>query len=251
MPFTKFKGGKLPPVRKGPALGDFLDKATMWPAVPAQGWEYAVPASALDILGNDQYGDCAEAAALHLIQAQSYNVGRPVNPTLQDALNLYSAVTGFNPNDPATDQGTVLTDLLAYWQNTGITIGSTLHQIEGFAQLDITSMAQLRWAAYTFGGDLLGLNLPGACEQNLANWNYGPGQPTAGGHCVPQLGEGADGGKVDSWKIIIPVSVPFLASYLDEACIVVTKDWLNAQNESPSGLDLNGLLAAMKTAPAV
>src|ERR1700679_658027 len=95
-----FKYGKKEPKRlmSTPALGDFLPKATSWPSVPPQGWEAAVPADALNILGNDLWGDCAEAGALGLIQAMSYNAGRPLIPTTQDALNLYTELTGFDPN---------------------------------------------------------------------------------------------------------------------------------------------------------
>jgi hypothetical protein len=248
MPFNRFRGGKLPPKRhlKLPALGDFLDKATSWPAVPARGWEFAVPDSDLDILGNDKFGDCAEAGALHLIQAESFNVGRPLIPTTEDTLGLYTALTGFNPNDPSTDQGTVLTDLLTYWKNTGISVGSTIHKIVGYASVDISSVQQMRYAAYTFGGLYIGLNLPAACEQDTDNWNFGPGQQLAGGHCVIVAGEGSAGGKIGSWGMWIPSTWEFLLSYMDEGYVICSSDWINAQEKSPTGLDLDGLLAAMK-----
>jgi hypothetical protein len=244
-----FKLGKKAPKRlmSTPALGDFLPKATSWPAVPPQGWETAVPAASLDILGNDQYGDCAEAGALHLIQAMSYNSGRPLDPSYDDAIRLYSAVTGFNPSDPATDQGTALTDLLNYWQNTGITVGSTVHKILGFATVDFTSIPLMRYATYLFGGLYLGINCPAKCQQDTSNWNFGPGLPIDGGHCVIRAGEGAAGGKTGSWGMWIPTSNEFYLSYVDEAYIVVTEDWVSAQGKSPTGLDVNGLLAAMKS----
>ena len=243
-----FKLGKKAPRRflKMPVLGDFLDKATLWPTPPAQGWEFAVPDSALNILGNDQYGDCAEAGALHLIQAQSYNTAKPLIPTTADALNLYTAVTGFNPNDPSTDQGTVLTDLLTFWQKTGITVGSAVHKIVGYAAVDTTSVAQMRYATYALGGLYLGINCPAECQQDTSNWNFGPGLPIDGGHCIIRAGEGAYGGKTGSWGMWIPTSNEFYLSYCDEGYVVVTEDWLNTAGQSPSGLDLNGLLAAMK-----
>ena len=46
--------------------------------------------------------------------------------------------------------------------------------------------------------------------------------------------------------MVIPASTGFLISYLEEAYIVITKAWLNAQGKSPTGLDLNSLVAAMK-----
>lgn len=249
-----FKLGKKAPKRlmSTPSLGDFLPKATSWPAVPPQGWEFAVPASALNILGNDQWGDCAEAGLLHLLQAQSYNAGRPLNPTYDDAIRLYSAVTGFDPNagpsgNNPTDQGSALVDVLTYAQKTGVTIGNQVHKIAGFASLDITSMAQCRYAAYLFGGRYIGINCPAKCQQDTTNWNFGPGLPIDGGHCIVQLGEGADGGQTDSWAIIIPTSNEFYLSYQDESYVIWTDDWIDQQSgKSPSGLDLNGLVAAAK-----
>jgi hypothetical protein len=248
MAFNRYRGGKLPPRRRMgvPALGDFLDKATAWPAVPPQGWEFAVPPTDLSILGNDQVGDCAEAGAFHLIQAQSFNAGRALTPTTADALALYSAVTGYDPSDPSTDQGTVLTDLLTYWQKTGVAVGSTVHKIVGYASLDISSVPQMRYAAYIFGGSYLGINCPQQCEDDTSNWNFEPGLKIAGGHCIIQAGEGAAGGKIGSWGLWIPATWEFILNYLDEAYVVVSDDWLNAQERSPTGLDLDGLVAAMK-----
>ena len=252
MAFQRFKGGKLPPRRRVgiPALSEFVDRAAAWSPVPAAGWEFAVPASALSMLGNDQWGDCGPAGLLGQLQAQSYNAGRPLIPTTQDALNLY-AQFGFNINaGPSgynpTDNGTVLTDILAYAQNTGVTIGNTVHKIVGSAAVNISSVAELRWAAYTFGGLYMGLNLPSVCENNTTNWNFGAGQAIAGGHCVDLLGEGAAGGKIRSWGMFIPGTWEFLANYLDEAYVIVTPDWLDAQGKSPAGLDLDGLLAAIR-----
>lgn len=244
--------GKLPPQRPTgmPALGDFLDRATAWPTVPPEGWEYAIPASSLSVLGNDEWGDCAEAGALGLAQAQSYNAGRPLIPTTDDALALYSSLTGFNAaagpsGDNPTDQGTVLTDLLTAWQRTGIEIGGVTHKIAGWASVDISSAIQLRYAAYTFGGLYIGLRLPSAC-QTAMNWNFGPGQDIDGGHCVVILGEGADGVHVRSWGEMIPATWEFLSAYMDEAHVVVSEDWIIAAKEkSPTGLDLDGLVAAL------
>jgi hypothetical protein len=251
---SNFKYGKHAPLRKLglPALGDFLDKATTWPTVPAQGWEYAVPQSALSILGNDQWGDCTCAGVMHLIQALSYNVNKPIQPTTAEALALYTATTGFDVNagpsgSNPTDNGAACTTVLDYWQKTGVTAGGALHKIVGYASLDVSSLAQLRYAAFTFGGLYLGINCPAECQRNTNNWDFAPGLPIEGGHCIVQLGQGADGGHVDSWGMNIPVSNQFILGYVDEAYVVISPDWLNQQGKSPSGLDLDGLLAAMKT----
>jgi hypothetical protein len=187
---------------------------------------------------------------LHLIQGQSSNTGNPLTATTAQALALYSAVTGFDPNDPSTDQGTVLTDLLTYIQKNGVEMNNSTGkpvtvEVVGSASLDISSVAQMRYAAYTFGGNYLGINCPEQCEQDTSNWNFAPGLPIAGGHCIPQEGEGGAGGKIVSWGMVIPCSNGFLLSYLEEGYVVITKAWLNAQGKSPTGLDLNSLVAAM------
>lgn len=258
-----FKLGKKAPKRlmSTPSLGDFLPKATSWPAVPAQGWESAVPASALSMLGNGPAPDnppqipfgvgcCGPAGALGLAQALSYNAGRPLIPTTMECMALYSAVTGFNLNAPLvngqnpTDQGTALIDLLNYWKNTGITIGGQVHKIVGYASIDLTSLAQQRYATYLFGGLYLGINCPLSCQENTANWTYTPGSPIEGGHCVVRVGEGAAGGHTRSWGMFIPTANDFYLGYEDEGYVVITEDWIDAQGKSPSHIDLAGLVAA-------
>lgn len=249
-----YKLGKLAPKRllKMTSLGDFLGLATVWPVVPPQGWEAAVEPDAWGVLGNDQYGDCACAGIMHLIQAQSANAGNPLHSTTDQTLALYSAVTGFNPDDPNTDQGTVLTDLLTYIQKNGLEMTDATGkvvtvEIVGSASLDITSIAQMRYATYLFGGTYLGIGCPNECESDTDNWNFPAGLPLAGGHCITRVGEGSQGGQIISWGMRIPFSNAFWTGYGDEAYCVLTKSWLNAQQKSPSGLDLDGLVSAMKS----
>jgi hypothetical protein len=258
MAFKKYCGGKLLPVHKTEhvSLSDFLDKATVWPAVPAKGWEFAVDPSAWGMLGNDQWGDCAAAGIYHLLQAQSANTGNPLHGTTDQALALYSAVTGFDINagpsgNNPTDNGSVLTDMLTYAQKNGVEMtdasGKTVTvQIAGWAALDITSLIQTRYAAYTFGGTYEGYNLPGQCEDDTSNWNFAPGESIVGGHCVPRVGEGGAGGQLVSWGMTIPTSNGFGLAYRDEAYVILSSAFVNSLGKSPVGLDMNGLLAAMK-----
>jgi hypothetical protein len=257
---STFKLGKLAPVHKPEhvALSDHMEAATTWPPVPPQGWEFAVPPSEMSVLGNDLWGDCPFAGAYGLAQIQSNNSdpADPIVPTTAQALALYSAVTGFDPNagppgNNPTDQGGVLTDLLTYWQKTGFEVTtrsgkSRLSQIVGWASLDISSFALLRWAGYTFGGNYLGINCPQECQDDTTNWNFAPGLSAPDGHCIVQAGEGSLGGKMRSWGLFIPASAGFMGGYIDEGYIVVSENWLSSQNVSPSGLNLDSLINAMK-----
>ena len=234
-----------------PAFGDFLPKAAEWPAVGPRGWEYAIPAGKLEMLGNDVFGCCAESGAMHFIQTETANSGTLLHGTLDQTLALYSMLTGFNKNDPATDQGTDLLSLLQFWKTTGIQVtdssGKTvLHKILGFASLDITSIAQMRYACDIFGGLYLGIQCPQSALQDMSNWLWNPSSPIEGGHCINQAGQGGAGGHIQSWGASIPFSCEFALNTLDEAYCVISPFWLNRQGKAPSGLDLNGLLAAFK-----
>ena len=74
-----------------PTSVDFYSKVTGWP-----------------MYGNDQYGDCVEAGTgHHEEQISRYGQGATVEVTDQQVLDMYSAVTGFNPDDPTTDTPTM------------------------------------------------------------------------------------------------------------------------------------------------
>src|SRR5581483_817640 len=93
---------------------------------------------------NDEFGDCVWAAIGHQIQAFSaYGFGTVITVTNADVLAGYSAVTGFKPNDPSTDNGTVVQDALNYWRKTGI----AGHKILAFAQVNHRNRTECEAAA--------------------------------------------------------------------------------------------------------
>jgi hypothetical protein len=241
-----------------PAFGDFVSVASEWPAVKPRGWEYAVPPTKLEMLGNDQVGDCAEAGAMHFIQTETANSGNPLHGTLAQTLALYSKLTGYDPNatlnpdgSNPTDQGTDLLTLLQYWKGTGIEVtdskGNTvIHKIDGYAALDTTSIAQMRYASDIFGGLYLGIQCPDSAMRDTSNWIWNPNSKPEGGHCVNGTGQGGDGGHVQSWGLNIPFTWEFALHTLDESYAIVTPFWINQQGKTPSGLNLDGLLSAFQ-----
>lgn len=235
------------------SLGDYLDTAKSWPEVAAQGLEYTPKPIKLDMLGNDTVGDCVIAAAMHYAQVETANTDNPLTPTRELCIKVYSAITGYDPNDPDTDQGTDFeSGLFPYWKATGLPMldrngKEVMHKILGFASLDLTSIAQQRYATFLFGGSLLGINCPQSALDNTNNWTYDASSPIVGGHGINRVGQGAAGGHIDSWGMLIPYTNEFAAKLADEAYVVLTDAWISANGKSPSGLDLNGLVAAMKS----
>ena len=104
------------------------------------------------VLGNDSYGDCVWAGAGH--ETMLWNNEATVNVIINDSNSLsdYSAVTGFNPNDPNSDQGTDMAVAAKYRQNVGIvdTQGKR-HKVAAYLALEASNVTQLKQAISTFG----------------------------------------------------------------------------------------------------
>lgn len=208
-------------------------------------WEYSVPDEvwSQSMLGNDTVGDCVIAAMLHWIMAATANTDNPVTFTTEQALGLYSDITGYNPSDPNSDQGTVFTDALNYW----LKVGCYGHKILGWAsiKLDIDS---LQTAIDLFGGILVGTQVTESMENQFGNgepWNSPFSGEILGGHGIPWLGYGKQGQTCITWAKRQQMS-PEALQEVDEAYAVITQDWIDAQGTSPSGLDLSALQADLK-----
>lgn len=241
------KFGKLAPKRslKTPALSNFMS-AKLVPAPPAKAfWEYKV--RVWNMLGNDTIGDCTCAAAAHLIMNWTDHGAGEFDPTLDQTIEAYSAVSGYDPLTGANDNGAAELDVLNYWTKTGV----AGHKIQGFATLDVQNIAQIKAATYLFGGTYMGFQVPqSAMDQNQAGqtWDVtADDSPIVGGHAVPILGYGADGGACITWGQIQHFTWAFWQKYVDEAYACVSTDWLNQFGKSPVGLDLVGLLTALKS----
>jgi hypothetical protein len=118
--------------------------------------EYATPASAKQMFGNDRYGDCVWAMMANKIIHDTVHAGAIVIPTLEQVLEAYAAVTGFNPQTGANDNGTVMVEALAYMQS----IGLAGHKILGWGQIDHTNRLHRKLGCDFFGSTLVGVNFP-------------------------------------------------------------------------------------------
>lgn len=200
---------------------------------------------------NDSIGDCAEAAWAHMIEQWTQYAGKFQLPTDAYVLDLYEAVTGYNPNNPNSDQGTVLIDLLNYLRKQGL--------IEAYVAIDWTNKTEVQQAVYYFGGAYLGFALPISAQQPVQGLNgfpawlrlpnlSGVNAPGSwGGHCVPILGYGVDnfgheGMEVITWGQIYDMTYPFLNQTGTECYAILTPDWVEADGNSPTGLNTSQLL---------
>lgn len=190
-------------------------------------------------LGNLTVGDCTCADVLHhrMLQASVAHAGSPLIFSTDQALQLYTAITGYNPADPSTDQGAVMLDVQNYMKaNAGI---------QGFVTLDAGNLSQIQAALYLFGGVDLGFNVPAYIMDVPAggSWSDTGGDTTIeGGHAVLACGYGRSGFRVVSWGQTYTANWEFWSQYVDEAYAWVSSDWIKASGVSPTGLDLAGLM---------
>jgi hypothetical protein len=202
--------------------------------------------------GNDQYGDCVFADCAHQEMLRTANVGRIWIPTVEEVLALYSACTGFNPNDPSSDQGADELSVIDYLQCNGW-LG---RKLDGHANLDPTQAEQMKWAVCLFGASRLGVNLPqSAIDQSNANqpWDYAGDNSPIGGHDVPLVKYDEKYFYVVTWGKLQPVTPGWMAAtypdgtaYVEEAHAELALDWVNKAGTAPSKLNLKQLLADLQ-----
>ena len=223
---------KMPHV---PINFNWFDKVPSWP-----------------MYGNDTLGDCVEAAMGHSLEQWTIYANPPgFVPSEPDVIRAYSDISGYVPNDPTTDNGTVLLDALNYWRKTGIAGG---HKIAGFVAINPRHVLELESAVWLFGNVIIGLQMP-LSAQGQNSWVIapegltGPRRPGSwGGHCVPVVGLQPNGTTVVTWGQTLEMSKPFFAEYSDEAYAVLSTDWLETTSQvSPENFNLAQLKADLQS----
>lgn len=195
---------------------------------------------------NDQIGCCTCSCAGHMIQSWTADNGSELTVADSDVLTAYSDVSGYDPMTGQNDNGAMISDVLKYWQKTGV--GG--HKIDAYASIDPSNHTLLRQAIDLFGGVDMGIQLPVAAQNMSTHWkmwgrtpamingDWAPG--SWGGHCVAVLAYNELSYVCVSWGELIRIDLDFWNNYVDEAWAVLSPDFFNG-NKSASGLDLTQL----------
>ena len=196
---------------------------------------------------NDQIGDCAVAAPANLARLWTANTGAQRDIPVDAVRAAYTSVAGFDPANPDSDKGCVISDVLKLWHAFGIGGDVTA----GFAEVDHSSPYHMQLAIALMGGCIVGVNLPKAA-QGAASWDTpadltGINEPGSwGGHAVALVSYDSTGCTVVTWGGLLKATWGWLAAYCDEAWAVVSADWLR-DGHTPAGLDLPALLTDLRT----
>lgn len=242
------KLGKRPASRDARDLrfARYIDRAAL--PVPPLTFGHQNLVARWKMLGNDAYGDCVFAGAAHETMLWTRE-----SPSVSDAdftkvsvLADYSAVTGFDPLDPATDQGTDMHDAARYRRRTGIRdANGKRHKVGAYVALDPGNLVQARQAAYLFGACGIGFAFPASAMEQFNHgqtWDYVQGSPIEGGHYVPFVGMLGGNLIVVTWGQLQAMTPTFFAHYCDEAYAYLSTEMLH-RNKSPEGFDLATLHA--------
>jgi hypothetical protein len=239
------KLGKLKPKydKRTLLLAKYLLKELPAPP-PSVDWSLKVASSLGAMLnaGDGAVGDCTIAAAGHIVQELTANAGNMIIIPDDAILAAYEAVSGFDPNNPDSDQGACALDVLNYWRQTGI--GG--HQIGAFVGLEPDNILHVQNAILLFEACYIGLALPLYAE-NQDVWSIPPVPPTDGsdqpwgGHAVPIVGYDPQGLTVITWGVLKRMTYQFYQQFCDEAYAILSRDMLDSAGLSPAGLDLTML----------
>jgi hypothetical protein len=269
--YVKLGGCKVPdkhaPMLK---LGDYLDKAKIAPQPASCDWSGPAMSVISDIEGNAAVGDCVLAEEAHFIGVVTGNANSLYAYTTAQTLAAYSAITGYDPNNPASDQGTDPVMCLNYFTRNAYADGSIL---AGYALVDNTNVEEVKFAINGLGNLKMWVGLPNAWVNPMPSrngfvWDVNPANPSQG-HCfgspgyrevqvtrkgVRVVGANDAGIQVMTWGLIGTVTWAALTSGLFSPngggglAVRVTTDWIDKKSGlAPSGFAYGDIITDFNT----
>lgn len=230
-------------------FGAFFDKRKL-PVAPAR-FGYTDVGRQWGMFGNDKYSNCVfvGAAHEHMLWAKSR---RPLFRT-EEILQDYSAVTGFDPTKPETDQGTDMQAAASYRRKTGVSDAfGTKYTVDAYVALRVGNAEDLALATYLTGATGVGLMLPPYALDQFDGIDQPGNRPVPwstmkdapdpmGGHYVTCVGRNSKGHfMVVTWGRLHAMTPAFFERYCDEAIAYINLDWL-ASGLTPAGFKADEL----------
>jgi len=218
-------------------LGKYLTDG-LRPTPPSYDWSGGIKHWGMML--NDRLGCCTISAVGHAIQVVTAARGSML--TVPDAVieSAYRHWDGYNPRDPASDQGGVEIDVLDKWRREGL----AGHQLMAYADPAPGSIDHVQRSIVLFGGLYIGLALPRSAQKQ-DTWDAVDGPDgeigSWGGHAVFVCGYDMDGLTCITWGAPKRMTWRFWLKYCDEAHAPLCADFLDAANVDPAGLDLVNL----------
>jgi len=210
---------------------------------------------------NDNLGDCVIAGGYHIVGIETGNAGDEFIATNAQITADYSAIGGYVPGNPNTDNGCDLPTALGYWTAHGFANGTKLL---GWLSVDPTNVTEVQQALYLFENLMLGLDLPDAWitpfpSANGFTWDVAGNPDPENGHCIIGAGYAAPGQKIvgynaagliiDTWGMLGILTWAALAEYCSaknggELYVLLTPDQVTkGQTVAPNGVSWTALIS--------
>ena len=252
-----------------PRLENYVDASLLASLPAANGLvDRESKVSTWPMYGNDTVGDCTCAGMGHAVAQWTAFSGQVTGGAqFTDEVivdTLYAAVSGYNPQTGANDNGAELYQVCNYMMNTGIKdVNGKLHKIAGYADIaSFNNLGYLKQVLNAFGTVYLGVNVQDADETAFSD-----GQPWA----LPKNGTqvGPDGidhcivmsysafgvsGVIDDETIITwgaeqKINVAWAWTNIGEAIALISEDWVEANGDTPIGQSMAQLITDLKSVP--
>jgi len=249
----RFKMGRTRPVARCPrfSLRNYLMKSL---PVPPASCDYSSKASTAlsEMYLNNTLGDCVIAGIGHVVGVLTGGAGKQYIYTTEQITKLYSAIGGYVPGHPNTDNGCDEQTALNYWQHNGAPAGS--NRIAGWISVNGSDPEEYRTALWLFENLYFGLELPDKWVSPMPNapgftWDVaGPPVPD-NGHCIVGVGYSNKGVNICTWGMLGLLTDAAIAKYATktgegELYTVVSQDAINkAAAKAPNGFDWSQLVA--------
>lgn len=229
--------GKLPPKRdpRTLRLASYVTTRGLPAPPPKRTWEDKV--TSLPMHDNDRIGDCTVASQAYIIQTWTAQNGNEVKVSTAAVRANYAAVTGFTPDDPMTDRGAAMLDMLNYWRKNGL----DGRRIVAFMKINWRNSTEIKLALNEFGPLYVGAGLPKTTARS-GDWTSpavlsGDAQPySRGGHAMCLAAYDASWLTFLTWGRRQRASWRWVWDYVDEVYAIVSDDWFT-NGRSPMGLD--------------
>lgn len=236
-------------------LDKYVDETVQVPST------VTIPSYQWGMLGNDDWGDCVEAAGFHA--DETFDLKRGVTPAPWQpgsALTLYG-VFGFSqnagpPGSNPTDQGTDPAQFMAWWRDHGLagltpTAKPGLHALAAFGQLPANS-PNLRRAIWEFGAVILAIALPDNWQSfinsaGVANFTGTVTPDPSNGHGIVANGFTPSGLEIVTWGEKGSMDNPFTASVLEQAFVPLSHEVVSSGDVGPGGFNFARMRADLST----
>jgi hypothetical protein len=193
------------------------------------------------MLANDVLGDCAVAGPCHQTMLWTAEAGTAAPFDDSAAVTNYTAISGYNPDDPDTDQGCDLDSVAKYWRQHGMVDAKrAAHPIQAYLDLNPSDLRELFTASWLFQSVCCGFALPESAIEQAQDgqiWDIVQGSAIAGGHCVPCMGRPAAGmGLGVTWGKPQPWTNRWYQEYNNQGFVALSEEMM-VKGKSIDGFD--------------